>query len=105
MRRSAAHWGCPRRSGDRPAGRQGMEEVHRTRDPEQTRAAVIDAAERLFSERGFAATSIRDISAASGVSHPLVHHHFGSKDDLYVAVQRHMVEADARRFPVAARAT
>lgn len=82
-----------------------MEEVHRVRDPGQTRAVVIDAAERLFSERGFAATSMRDISAASGVSHPLIHHHFGSKEELYAAVKRRMVEGYARRFPSAARAT
>src|SRR6476659_1534730 len=81
-----------------------MEEVHRVRDPGQTRAVVIDAAERLFSERGFAATSMRDISAASGVSHPLIHHHFGSKEELYAAVKRRMVEGYARRFPTAARA-
>ncbi len=39
-----------------------------------------------------------------GDFHPLIHHHFGSKEDLYVAVKRHMVEGYARRFPVAARA-
>lgn len=81
------------------------DEGHRGRDAESTRSTVIDAAARLFAERGFAATSIRDISAASGISHPLIHHHFGSKEDLYVAVKRHMVEGYARRFPVAARAT
>jgi TetR/AcrR family transcriptional regulator len=83
-----------------------MTEVgHRNRDAESTRATVIDAAERLFAERGFAATSMRDISAASGISHPLIHHHFGSKEDLYAAVKRRVVEGYARRFPVAARAT
>jgi TetR/AcrR family transcriptional regulator len=81
------------------------EEGHRGRDSEGTRAAVIDAAERLFAEHGFAATSMRDISAASGISHPLIHHHFGSKEDLYAAVKRRVVEGYARRFPVAARAT
>jgi len=74
------------------------------RDPESTRHAVLDAAERLFAENGFAATSIRDISTASGVSHPLIHHHFGSKDDLYAAVKRRLVEGYAQRFPQAARA-
>jgi TetR/AcrR family transcriptional regulator len=78
---------------------------HRGRDPESTRTAVIDAAERLFAERGFSATSMRDISAASGISHPLIHHHFGSKEALYSAVKRRVVEGYARRFPVAARAT
>jgi TetR/AcrR family transcriptional regulator len=80
------------------------EEGHRTRDPEATRAAVLEAAERLFAERGFANTSLRDISSASGVSHPLIHHHFGSKDELYQAVKRRLVEDYARRFPHAARA-
>jgi AcrR family transcriptional regulator len=88
---------------DHPA-EGGMEERNRVRDPEHTRALVIDAAERLFAERGFAATSMRDISAASGVSHPLIHHHFGSKEDLYAAIKRRMVEGYARRFPKAARA-
>src|SRR4051794_9451855 len=79
-------------------------EGERVRDPEATRAAVLDAAERLFAATGFAGTSIRDISGASGVSHPLIHHHFGSKDDLYSAVKRRLVEGYARRFPRAARA-
>src|SRR5437763_389819 len=82
-----------------------MDPGNPARDPGHTRALVIDAAERLFAERGFAATSMRDISAASGVSHPLIHHHFGSKEDLYAAVKRRMVEGYARRFPAAARAT
>ena len=80
------------------------DEGDRARDPEGTRAAVLDAAERLFAEEGFAATSMRDISTASGVSHPLIHHHFGSKDGLYAAVKRRLVEGYARRFPRAARA-
>jgi TetR/AcrR family transcriptional regulator len=82
-----------------------VDEGNRVRDPGHTRALVIDAAERLFAERGFAATSMRDISAASGVSHPLIHHHFGSKEELYAAVKRRMVEGYARRFPEVARAT
>ncbi|HEX3599359.1 MAG TPA: TetR family transcriptional regulator [Lacipirellulaceae bacterium] len=76
----------------------------RIRDSECTRNAVLCAAERLFAEQGFAATSMRDISQASGVSHPLIHHHFGSKNDLYSAVKRRLVEDYARRFPNAAKA-
>lgn len=81
-----------------------LEESHRVRDPQATRAAVLAAAERLFAEKGFANTSLRDISTASGVSHPLIHHHFGSKEDLYQAVKRRLVEDYAERFPHAARA-
>jgi len=76
----------------------------RVRDAEGTRHAVLNAAERLFAEQGFAATSMRDISNASGVSHPLIHHHFGTKNDLYSAVKRRLVEDYARRFPNAAKA-
>ncbi|HEX4415244.1 MAG TPA: TetR family transcriptional regulator [Lacipirellulaceae bacterium] len=76
----------------------------RTRDSESTRNAVLCAAERLFAENGFAATSVRDISQVSGVSHPLIHHHFGGKNDLYAAVKRRLVEDYARRFPNAAKA-
>jgi TetR/AcrR family transcriptional regulator len=77
----------------------------RVRDPDAVRTAVLDAALPLFVEKGFADTSLRDISAASGVSHPLILHHFGSKDELYAAVKRRVVEGYARRFPEAARAT
>jgi TetR/AcrR family transcriptional regulator len=82
-----------------------LEDSPRVRDPEATRAAVLAAAERLFAERGFANTSLRDISTASGVSHPLIHHHFGSKEELYQAVKRRLVESYAQRFPMAARAS
>lgn len=82
-----------------------LDDAPRVRDPEATRAAVLAAAERLFAERGFANTSLRDISSASGVSHPLIHHHFGSKEELYQAVKRRLVESYAQRFPHAARAT
>lgn len=39
---------------------------------------------RLFSERGYAATGIRDIAAAAGVNSTIVVRHFGSKADLFV---------------------
>jgi TetR/AcrR family transcriptional regulator len=60
---------------------------------------VLDAAERLFAERGFAGTSLRDIAVASGVSHPLIQHHFGTKECLYGAVLRRCGEDYAARFP------
>jgi AcrR family transcriptional regulator len=44
------------------------------------RAAVLDAAAALFDTRGFAAVSIADLTAASGVSNGSIYHHFGAKD-------------------------
>jgi AcrR family transcriptional regulator len=50
-----------------------------------TRAAILDAARTLFSENGFSGTSVRGVAAAAGVDPALVHHYYGSKDDLFVA--------------------
>jgi len=76
----------------------------RTRDPVAVRTAVLDAALELFAQHGFADTSLRDISRQSGVAHPLILHHFGSKESLYSEVKRRVVEGYAQRFPAAARA-
>lgn len=64
-------------------GTQG-EPAPRGRDA--VRAAVVAAAEELFAERGYAAVSIRDLAAAAGVNHGLIHRHFGSKDGVLQAV-------------------
>jgi AcrR family transcriptional regulator len=50
------------------------------------RAALIEAAGGLFAERGPARVSVREVAAAAGVNHGLVHHYFGSKDALLRAV-------------------
>ena len=60
------------------------------RDSEATRCAALDAAQHLFAEKGFAGTSMRDIAALSGVSQPLIHYHFGSKEGLYRAVKERL---------------
>jgi AcrR family transcriptional regulator len=58
---------------------------HRRGGREQTTADILDAAEKLFSERGFTAVTMRDIAAEAGVSHALVHRYLGSKEDVYRA--------------------
>ncbi len=52
------------------------------KDPEGTRAAVIDAALTLFAERGPAGATLADIAVAVGLSKGAVTHHFDSKDAL-----------------------
>jgi len=47
---------------------------------------LIDAAEMLFSEQGFAGTSVRDITSAAGCNVASVHYHFGGKSGLYETV-------------------
>lgn len=81
------------------------EDSPRTRNPERTKLAVLDAAERLFAERGFVGTSMRDIADSSGISQPLIQYHFVNKDGLYAAALRRAVETYAARFPDAALVT
>lgn len=52
----------------------------------QTRAAIIAAAHDTFVEQGYRATSLRDIAAAAGISHPGLLRHFATKDELLAAV-------------------
>lgn len=60
----------------------------RRNDPEASRASILDAAESLFLERGFAGTSMSEIAKASGVTKSLIHHHYGTKEALWAEVKR-----------------
>ena len=62
-----------------------------------TREVILEAAERLFAERGFAATSVRDIVGEAGTSAPSLYHFFGSKENLVVELinDRHATYCDA----------
>jgi AcrR family transcriptional regulator len=53
------------------------------------RERVLAAAERLFTERGYAAVTLRDIAQALGLNHASLYHHVpGGKEELYVEVMR-----------------
>lgn len=56
------------------------------RNPGRSRAAILDAAERLFAEKGYDATSLNEVGARAGVSRGTPGYFFGSKADLYQAV-------------------
>jgi AcrR family transcriptional regulator len=51
-----------------------------------TKTRILDAAELLFTEHGFEATSLRSLTAAAGVNLAAVNYHFGSKEELFQAV-------------------
>ena len=54
--------------------------------PPVTKERILDAAEALFMQHGFEATSLRAITAAAGVNLAAVNYHFGSKEELFQAV-------------------
>jgi AcrR family transcriptional regulator len=74
--------------------------------PTDARTSILDAAERLFSRRGFAATTIKMIAAESSQNSALIYYYYDNKASLY----RHVIERvvgeiqaeAARRIPAAA---
>jgi AcrR family transcriptional regulator len=50
------------------------------------RDQILDAANTLFSERGYADVSIEDIASSAGVTRGLVHHYLGGRKEVYVAL-------------------
>jgi AcrR family transcriptional regulator len=57
---------------------------------EERRATIVEAAGRLFGERGYDATRLDDIAAAAGVTKPILYRHFDTKRALYLALlERH----------------
>ena len=61
-----------------------------------TRATILAEARALFAANGYAGTSVRAIAAAAGVDAALVHHYFGTKDDLFLAALE--LPVDPRRL-------
>lgn len=58
----------------------------------KARERVLDAAEKLFVERGYEAVTVKDIAKLAGIHHASIYHHIpGGKSDLFVEVMtRHM---------------
>lgn len=52
------------------------------------RDRILAEATRLFGERGYAATSVREVAEASGCTKPALYYHFGSKESLFLAALR-----------------
>ena len=60
-------------------------------ETEETRERILSAAQELFSEKGFEATSVRDITTEAGCNVASVNYHFGGKDNLYLETFRSML--------------
>ncbi|MDO8615844.1 MAG: helix-turn-helix domain-containing protein [Dehalococcoidia bacterium] len=60
--------------------------ARRTRRGPYTRQQIMDASLRLFSERGFARTTVRDIARQAGITDAAIYYHFESKRELLEAL-------------------
>jgi AcrR family transcriptional regulator len=79
----------PRHSKDRGERQPGRPANLQTGE---LQAKLLDIAEELFAESGYAATSIRKIADTAGVNPALVHYYFGTKKDLLVTVMDRALE-------------
>jgi AcrR family transcriptional regulator len=71
------------------------------RTPEEARRLILETAQALIASTGPEGLRLQDIAAAAGISHPLILHHFGSREGLVRALTRQAV-AELRDKLVAA---
>lgn len=64
----------------------------------KTRARLLDAAEALLLEEGYAAVTSRRVAARAELKPQLVHYYFRTMDDLFIEVFRRRAEQDLPRF-------
>jgi AcrR family transcriptional regulator len=63
--------------------------------PHERRLLIVEAAGRLFGERGYDGTRLDDVAAAAGVTKPVLYRHFDDKTALYLALlERHREDLD-----------
>ncbi len=79
-------------------GRAGAERS--TRNPERTRAAILEAARREIAEKGLAGARVDVVARRAGTNKRMIYHYFGDKDALYLAVleetYQHIRQAERR---------
>ena len=63
----------------------------------KTRLALLDAAQRLMLEQGYAAVTSRQVAARAGLKPQLVHYYFRTMDDLFLALFRRGAEQNLER--------
>lgn len=66
-----------------PSPRRAPRPDQRQRDPERTKARILEAAKEEFGSKGFAAARVSEIAARAGVNKQLISYYFGGKEGLY----------------------
>jgi AcrR family transcriptional regulator len=67
---------------------------------DDTRTRLLDTAGAIFADKGFRATTVREISDKAGVNLAAINYHFGDKEQLYVECVRHAGTCCATRVPL-----
>jgi TetR/AcrR family transcriptional regulator len=98
---AAERRGGPRddKPGAAPRPRRAPSGPERQRDADRSRRALLDAALEEFSLRGFAGARVADIARRAGVNKQLINYYFGSKEGLYLALQRAWLDREESFAP------
>jgi AcrR family transcriptional regulator len=64
----------------------------------EVRDRIFASALRHFSQKGFAATSLREVSEDAQTTKPMIYYYFGSKEGLYASIVREILEEMAARI-------
>ena len=67
--------------------------------PAQRREQMLDAANALFAERGYDEVSVEDIASSAGVTRGLVHHYFGGRKQVYIALLERLGSMREQQLP------
>jgi AcrR family transcriptional regulator len=79
--------------------RRAPAENERQRDPERTKARIVEAAVEEFSAKGFAGARVSEIARRAGVNQQLIAYYFDGKEGLYRELARRWREYEAEAFP------
>ena len=71
------------------------------RDPDTTRALILDATEKLMVEEGYAAVSSRRIAQELGINAATIHYYYPATDDVFIALHQRMTQRQATATPPA----
>jgi len=84
-------------------GRVAVEKLTPERRRQRTRDTLLDAAEEVFVRRGVPGASMEEIAAEAGFSRGAIYAHFGSKDDLLLAVMDRFIRRQLEQYLQLAR--
>ncbi|WP_181036191.1 TetR/AcrR family transcriptional regulator [Arthrobacter sp. N199823] len=77
-----------------------MDHIPRTRlSPDARRQQILDAAAELYRERRYDDVSLEELAASAGVARGLLHHYFGSKRELFLAVMTASARLPLEQLP------
>ncbi|MER6048198.1 TetR family transcriptional regulator [Streptomyces sp. NPDC001793] len=83
----------------RRATRRAPAAHERQRDPERTKALILDAATEVFSAKGFAGARVSEIAARAGVNQQLISYYFDGKEGLYREIGRRWRAYEGEAMP------